>query len=66
MFGLEDLFDFNRNGKMDTLEFAAMHTSLYDLTNETLTRRKTLFYGNDLSNERNSNYDDNDRYEEDY
>lgn len=64
MFGLEDLFDFNRNGEMYTLEFAAMHTSLYDLTNDTLTRRKTLSYGNGLSNERNSNYDDNDRYED--
>ncbi len=66
MFGLEDLFDFNRNGEMDNFEVAAMHTSLYALTNDALARRETSPYDNDLNSERNNDYIDNDRYKEDY
>lgn len=65
MFGLEDLFDFDHNGKMDALENAAMHTSLYDLTNDTRKRRKPSPWGNDLSSEINIDCDDNDWNEED-
>jgi len=65
MFGLEDLFDFDHNGKMDAFENAAMHTSLYDLTNDTRKRRKPSPWDNDLSSERNIDCDDNDWNEED-
>lgn len=44
MFGLDNLFDFNRNRKMDTLENASMHASLYDLTNENRKRKRNFPY----------------------
>ena len=45
MFGLEELFDFNKNGKMDPFERASMHEFLMEEERNSKKRKSRFDHG---------------------
>ena len=56
MFGMEGMFDLNKNGRMDGFERAAMHEFLMD--NDRKSRKKTSRFSDSFDDDDNS--DDGD------